>query len=159
MAAEGEALCQSCGLCCNGALFEAVVLEPEEIEPARSLKLRVVTADDGRTGILQPCSAFTGSACGVYQHRPGRCRTFRCQLLADVEGGRVDATEAHRVVKEAKALAASLSEALGPVPGYPQASLRMQLFAHAKDGVPEPIVQIMFTYDSLRFRYFESVDE
>jgi hypothetical protein len=85
---DGElaALCQACGLCCDGSLFGRVDLEPDEVEPARRHGLHVL--DDGRC-FEQPCAALVpldavaelpGRACSTYEHRPASCRRFVCRL-------------------------------------------------------------------------------
>lgn len=75
-------LCQSCGMCCDGSLFGRVDLEPDEIEPARRNRLRVL----GGRGFEQPCTALAqrerepGRVCAIYDQRPGACRRFACRL-------------------------------------------------------------------------------
>ena len=77
-------LCQSCGLCCDGSLFGRVRLEPEEVEPARKRRLRVL--DSGK-GFQQGCSALAAlegergrRICSIYPARPRACRRFVCRL-------------------------------------------------------------------------------
>jgi len=86
MDAELTTLCQSCGLCCDGALFGRVSLDPEEVEPARRNRLRVL--DNGK-GFEQPCTAFSvrgapsgpqRACCSIYDERPLSCRSFACRL-------------------------------------------------------------------------------
>jgi uncharacterized protein len=78
---ELEALCRSCGLCCDGSLFGRVSLEPDEVSGARKKHLRVLE----RGGAFdQPCSALSTlgerRACSVYSDRPRACRAFACRL-------------------------------------------------------------------------------
>jgi len=91
-------LCQSCGLCCDGSLFGRVGLEPEEIEPARKRRLRVI----GRgTAFEQACSALVAAPggepgrriCSMYPDRPSACRRFVCRLHERHrrEGGPIEA--------------------------------------------------------------------
>jgi len=77
-------LCQSCGLCCDGSLFGRVGLEPEEVEPARKMRLRVL---DGGKGFEQACSALAPlegergrRICSIYPARPRACCRFVCRL-------------------------------------------------------------------------------
>jgi Fe-S-cluster containining protein len=83
-----EILCQSCGMCCDGSLFGRVVLEREEVEMARRVRLRVV---GNGMSFEQPCSALAPReasssgqsglrACGLYADRPLSCRRFVCRL-------------------------------------------------------------------------------
>jgi Fe-S-cluster containining protein len=80
-----EALCQSCGLCCDGSLFGRVTLQPEEVVVAKKSRLRVISTGKG---FEQPCSALVRTtpgagehvACSIYDERPLACRRFVCRL-------------------------------------------------------------------------------
>lgn len=67
-------LCLSCGLCCDGSLFQLVKLQPGESDP----RLRLVPEHEA---FAQPCSCFAAGACAIYEQRPAACRDFRCRLL------------------------------------------------------------------------------
>ena len=82
MDADLATLCQSCGLCCDGSLFGRVPLEPQEVEPARRNRLRII--ESGRA-FDQPCSVLEATAdamraCSIYDERPLACRRFVCRL-------------------------------------------------------------------------------
>jgi len=87
-----ETLCVNCGLCCNGALFADVELQPTESEAPlreRGLKFRAGRSDKTPVKFLQPCAAFDGCRCQVYQMRPSMCRKFECHLLQRAQRGEV----------------------------------------------------------------------
>lgn len=71
-------LCQSCGMCCDGTLFQRALLKPEEVEGAKRLGLRVIQ----NKGFEQPCTKLESRSCTVYEHRPSVCRSFSCRLYA-----------------------------------------------------------------------------
>ncbi|HEY1956480.1 MAG TPA: hypothetical protein VGH28_12735 [Polyangiaceae bacterium] len=71
-----EALCRSCGLCCDGSLFGRVPLEPGEVDCAKKNRLRVIPSG---ASFEQPCRAFAGT-CRVYDERPRACHAFECRL-------------------------------------------------------------------------------
>lgn len=79
--AELGALCQSCGLCCDGSLFGRVPLGPDEAPPARKSRLRVLSSGNA---FEQPCSAMSTRdgqcACAIYAERPRACQAFTCRL-------------------------------------------------------------------------------
>lgn len=87
---ELHALCQGCGMCCDGSLFGRVGLERGEVPAARRHGLRVVERGGS---FLQPCPAFSPGGCGIYAERPHACRAFRCALLEEHrrEGGPLEA--------------------------------------------------------------------
>ena len=73
---ELEALCVSCGLCCDGSLFGRVMFDPDEVVPKKRLRL----IESGR-GFEQPCSALESDrTCAIYDDRPRACRRFVCKL-------------------------------------------------------------------------------
>ena len=78
MTAELEELCQACGFCCDGTLFQKALLRPEEVPTAKRLGLHVIQDK----GIAQPCPALTEAGCGVYAERPSVCQSFICKLYA-----------------------------------------------------------------------------
>jgi uncharacterized protein len=109
---ELAALCQSCGLCCDGSLFGRVRLESGEVFSARRLHLPVV--QNGKSFEL-PCTALVQSNanrhCAIYVERPESCRRFVCELYAEHarEGGSL--ADGMAVVRRAKALLAFLETA------------------------------------------------
>ena len=106
-----EALCQSCGLCCDGSLFTRVPLGVSEKVPEE--KLAVVTNDYGARHVPQRCAALSGSVCQVYAERPLACRRYECLLFGALREGEVSLPEALEVVRRAQALVASRARARG----------------------------------------------
>ena len=102
-----EALCQSCGLCCDGSLFNRVPLAVGEQVP--EAKLGVVTNERGARHVPQRCRALEGTCCQVYAARPLACRRYECLLLGALREGEVSLPEALVVVKRAQALVAERS--------------------------------------------------
>lgn len=109
-------LCQRCGLCCDGNLFDHVSLRGPEVETMRRLSLAVVQREDGTPAISQGCSALNGRTCTVYAERPEGCRRYRCNLLTALAEGEVALEEALAVVDEAHARIRAV-EAVLPAPG------------------------------------------
>lgn len=112
---SSNALCLECGLCCNGAIFADVRLEPEDdAGRLRSLGLPLFSAKAGsrrnariRNGnstaklsaFQQPCAALEGCRCRIYADRPKYCREFECLLLKNLQAGRLEAASARRVIR------------------------------------------------------------
>jgi Fe-S-cluster containining protein len=109
---ELTALCQSCGLCCDGSLFGRVRLEPSEVASARRHRLPVVA---NGSSFAEPCTALvtrdSHHHCAIYAERPEACRRFACKLYAGHlrEPGSIDGRMA--VVRRARALLAFLGHA------------------------------------------------
>ncbi len=88
MATLEESLCGHCGLCCDGSLFEDVVLDAGELAP---IEARVGYSVDGeRFRLHQPCQALAEGRCTVYADRPRGCRAFECGVLQEVRSGGMD---------------------------------------------------------------------
>lgn len=95
-------LCQSCALCCNGALFSHVPVQPAEVVGLRVLGIEVVTRPDGSVAMAQPCAALQDTRCTVYDRRPQRCREFVCLLAKALAENETTLPEALEIVREAK---------------------------------------------------------
>ncbi len=89
-----EALCQSCGLCCDGSLFTRVPLGVDEVVPHDALA--VVTNEKGGRHVPQRCAALSGTVCQVYGQRPLACRRYECLLFGALREGEVSLGEARR---------------------------------------------------------------
>lgn len=109
-------LCPSCGMCCNGILFADVRLEAsEDLETLSALGLRL-QRHGNKMRFMQPCLAFDGKLCRIYENRPSRCHAFECRLLKNVHAGLSTTQEALKVIKNMRKKAEKvlqLLEALG----------------------------------------------
>ena len=109
---SAQALCGSCGMCCDGTLFAQVLIrDTDDLSALAAAGMQVGTSDESRR-CPQPCAAHTGSSCRVYEARPSICRAFRCQLLIDLESRTVDLSRALALVRQALALKTAVRKAL-----------------------------------------------
>ncbi len=103
---RAEDLCLSCGLCCDGSLYDLVTLEPaDDAGKLKQLGLPV-TFSRGKTPVArfpQPCVALCENrSCRVYADRPTQCRVFECGVLQDVKAEQIGFAAALRLVKNAR---------------------------------------------------------
>ena len=101
-------LCQACGLCCNGVMFQLVRLQPGDSAPALAalgLKLKRKNRHDY---ILQPCPAHRDGQCSIYLQRPERCRLFECRQLQRVASGSITEAMALEKIREVQRRVARL---------------------------------------------------
>jgi len=97
-------LCAACGMCCNGVLFHGTGLEPtDSIRALSALGLRLKRRD-GQMQFQQPCPAWKGTCCGIYDKRPQRCRDFSCRQLQNWKDGQLSEEAAFAKIQEAKIL-------------------------------------------------------
>ena len=106
MPTDGQNLCLSCGLCCDGTLFARTwVGAAEPVEAFRAVGLRI-TPDretEGRYELPLPCSRFENGRCRTYGCRPAICSAYRCHSLRRVEAGKMALHEAKGIVQSARA--------------------------------------------------------
>jgi hypothetical protein len=112
---EATDLCRSCGLCCNGILFDYVPVEEAEIDELAELGFAIRRDEEGAARFDHPCPKFCGE-CAVYSKRPASCRRYRCELLKKFEAGQVSFADAKRIVTEAKDMIAALKRLFGTAP-------------------------------------------
>lgn len=101
-ARDESALCLACGLCCAGAFYDLVPIDPDEIEHAEKLRLPLADREPLLTFRL-PCPRLDGAACTVYAERPRECARFACELLLAYRRGEVEIDEAVTRVNAARA--------------------------------------------------------
>jgi uncharacterized protein len=75
-------LCTSCGLCCNGSLFERVYLQPaDDLKTIHRSPIKL-KGHSPHQYFKQPCQCLNSArACTAYANRPLRCRLFSCKIL------------------------------------------------------------------------------
>lgn len=115
----GSSLCNACGLCCQGVIFEYLYVHPDD-EVVPQLELPVLTNDAGYNVYYQPCPHHVQDRCSIYEHRFRSCRTYACHLLRRLESREVALDEALAIVKHAKELVANIYSRLAePGPRKP----------------------------------------
>lgn len=100
--AVASRLCAQCGLCCNGAMFHSVQLQPGDsprVLAALGLKLK---RKHGHHLLLQPCPALCNGQCSIYTARPERCRRFECRQLQRLAAGEINEAEALATIHDAR---------------------------------------------------------
>jgi Fe-S-cluster containining protein len=116
MELEAQSICINCGLCCDGTMFHAVdVDESDDLVPLRAKGALLISDAESRR-FAQPCPAFDGTCCSVYEARPSSCRSYVCGLLDSVINGGTSLTAARRSIERAKMLADIVGDALEPIP-------------------------------------------
>ena len=96
-----DSICVGCGMCCDGTLFSHATIKPNDDSSLLVSLGFVVEGDESNRWFTQPCQAFGGGQCHVYEQRPRTCRRFRCALLVEHEDGNLPAADAVRVIRQA----------------------------------------------------------
>jgi hypothetical protein len=154
---SAEILCLSCGLCCDGTLFAAVPLLPEEVDTSTRLSLRVLPKVDGGHVAQLPCSALHGLRCSVYTERPRTCRVYRCDLLSALDSDEVSVEEAQVMVRQVKDAASRLAQQIAPG-DEGVAPLRTRAWAQHRSEqgqpLPEPALRELARMEELLRNHF-----
>ena len=113
--ASQQALCQSCGLCCDGTLFGSVPLKAADVPvPLRAGGIEI-QAKETEQYFNQPCAAYRQGCCQVYTSRPANCRTYRCELLKKYEISAISWAEAQQRIGRVQALKETLRTELARI--------------------------------------------
>ena len=123
-----EKLCLTCGLCCNGVIFADVQLQRGDVAAKlKALGLRLsggsarpkaqASCEKVQRPFLQkkfsqPCAAFDGCRCRIYEDRPKYCRAFDCALLKSVNCGGVKVADALGLIEKARRRAEKVRQLL-----------------------------------------------
>ena len=104
-------LCQACGFCCDGTLFDGVFLTASDAVRVERVRLPIFR-DAERMTLQLPCPAHVG-ACTVYDDRPSTCRTYQCRLVDRLEQGELDLESALLRVARLRGLVDAIRPHLG----------------------------------------------
>lgn len=120
-------LCTSCGMCCDGTLFDHVTLAPDEQVSLAG----VFVIEAGPRGAVfdQPCPHAVDRRCMVYDIRPQPCRKYRCTTLIAFQAGEIAYTEAARRIMETLGARAGARPHLLQGETFAQARLRRSIAA------------------------------
>ena len=94
-AIDANKLCQSCGICCNGALFSYVSVTGSEAKVLEKEGVTLKKADKNTYRFNLPCTKFKDGGCSIYTSRPKKCASFYCKLAESVLNESVSFEDAH----------------------------------------------------------------
>ena len=100
---DESALCQTCGLCCQGQLYSWVALRPDEVALAETWPVKMAKRADG-ISFKQPCGCFQQMRCSVYAQRPQTCVQYCCKLLGRLRQNEISQAAALKRVATAREL-------------------------------------------------------
>ena len=105
-------LCISCGLCCNGAMFEEVWVESGEVKSAQAAGMDVFVKNE-RPFIALPCKSHQDGKCAIYPTRFYRCSAYQCMLLENYRSGKIGFDPASGQIQKTVRLYEMIREELG----------------------------------------------
>jgi len=136
-ASAATRLCAACGMCCDGVLFHAVVLQAGDSPRAlAALGLKIKRRRDAQF-FHQPCRAHRDGSCTIYAQRPQRCRLFACRQLLGVAAGETTEAVALEKIREARARVARVNALLDRVAETNPRRALAQRYANAMTGPVE----------------------
>ena len=97
-----QAICVTCGFCCDGTLFDHAVLQPGEKGNLPEYMERSYFKNEKGEYFRLPCEYFNEN-CSIYDQKKAHiCSAFRCQLLKDFSKKKITQSNAKKVVRNAK---------------------------------------------------------
>ena len=106
--APQQALCVSCGFCCDGTLFGSVPLQAADVLVPLQAGGIEIQAKETEQYFNQPCAAYRQRCCQIYTSRPATCRKYRCELLKKYEIAAISWAEAQQRIGRVQTLKETL---------------------------------------------------
>ena len=128
-AQDASNLCQQCGLCCTGLLFEYVSFKEHELQnvDVGAYKMN----KPGKRALTHPCQFLDGTSCGIYIDRPSKCRSFACISRQKVLNGTIALDEGNAVVAEIQGLLLQLASIGEETPGLDYQTIGFRKFVRS----------------------------
>ena len=99
-----QEICISCGICCDGTLFNRASLEPGEKGQLPEKIEQNYFQVNGVDKFKLPCLYFDGK-CTIYDQKKAIiCSAFRCQLLNNFSVGKISINDTMNVISKAKTM-------------------------------------------------------
>ncbi len=138
-----QSLCLSCGMCCDGTIFDTVPIKSEDfLPPLESAGIKIEKRKK-EFFFNQPCTAFRQNCCQIYADRPTNCREYRCKLLRKYERGEISQTDALQQISRARKLKKMLEEEFAlifPESEYLSLSAAKKLLPENDEMIADPIL-------------------
>lgn len=100
-----QSICLSCGMCCDGTLFDFAPIKPEDDLSALLAAGNTVVKREAESHLNLPCAAHIDNRCQIYnQPRPTICHTYHCLLLKRYSNEKISYEEAQVKVIRAQEL-------------------------------------------------------
>ncbi len=94
-----QSICLSCGICCDGTLFNRAPIKPKDDLTALLSFKNTIIKDETKTAFKLPCAAHQNKCCQIYDlPRPAICGNYRCMLLKRYEKGNISFEDAQKTI-------------------------------------------------------------
>ena len=108
-----QQLCQSCGICCDGLLFQTASVDPDGPGSSWPTELIKTITVDGNFPL--PCQAYQDAKCSIYSARPAVCQDYECKLLQQFKAGEISLAAAQETVTQTLRFWQAFQDALSEV--------------------------------------------
>lgn len=127
-----------------GAIHGRAVLFEDELQPARDIGLPVLD-DAERPLFALPCPKLAGTSCTIFGNRPRVCGSYRCQVLIDLQEGRLSFDEASHLVQQALDLVESVRALLPADMDLPDTRTLTGSVRHGSEAAVPPALRLHAT--------------
>ena len=110
--ANKKNICTECGYCCDGSMFNLIMLtrdcesgldsQGKELKHVADYSIIVENRKTKEPTICMemPCPFVEDKKCTVYEERPLTCKAFRCKLLIQYEAGKVSYNDCIEIINK-----------------------------------------------------------
>jgi len=110
---DSSRLCLSCGICCQGVMYDHAGLQADEVDLYYELGFLPFMTTRGKEGFRLPCIFYIDNKCSIYSiRRPKICASYKCKLLRNLMDREIDSKEREQIVTETKRLIESIQDRL-----------------------------------------------
>lgn len=156
---ESSQLCLHCGLCCMGYFHnKAIINNDEDLSIAKQMGASIIEYSDNKQYFEHPCPKFDVK-CTIYPDRPSACENYKCDLLKNVEEGKIEFEKAITIVDEMKMLCKTLDNGLDPLSSTGTLRKRFSMLLTSKSTAikekKHPTLMLNYaTFMMLKDKYF-----
>lgn len=156
-------LCLSCGLCCDGTLYEHAKVHEGEAAQTELAGFKVQKGDRKRSTFLFPCHNLDGKCCTAYERwRPKVCSSFFCEVQKRTAAGECTETEAMGLIANALSCRAQIMESVPKGSSFTVARQRFDSIANTSEALaPEDarLVVRMFVLERFLDKHFRKPEK
>ena len=156
-------LCLSCGLCCDGTLFEQGNVAEGEAAQTELAGFKVKKDDRQKSTFLFPCQNLDGKCCTAYERwRPKVCSSFFCEVQKRTAAGECTEAEAMGLIATAHSYRAQIMESVPEGSAFTDARRKFNAIANTRETLaPEDarLVVRMFVLDRFLDKHFHKPEK
>jgi len=149
---SAQMLCTSCGLCCDGSVFNHAQIYPEDDKSLLTKCGITVRKRGDRRFFILPCHHLHERKCAIYTSwRPSICSRFKCKVLKRLEKGEISFMQGLEIINMTLQHLTKLRQQIQPG-GYTKPTNIAKMFEAWKKRQENPDAAVMLNFAAFQFR-------